>query len=161
MNWPVDISEEQLRLDAALEKTRIQTLFLEKRVAETLSDADAAIFHTHLMILEDRSFLDKSTREIGLGHSAPYALKKVTNDYIEAFDRMEDPYLRERAADMEDIGRRLIANLVGARRRFSAANEIPGHPGSARRLLPSDMAALDHEQILGIVTEAGRGTPTR
>jgi len=150
----VNVSAEIGRLEAALEKTRIQTIFLEKRMAEKLSESDASIFHTHLMILEDRSFLDRLHREIDGGpHSAPYALKKVVGDYLEAFERMEDPYLRERAADMEDIGRRLLANLVGQGDHQLHLN----HSGIlvARQVLPSDMAALDHELITGIVTEAG------
>ena len=150
----VDIDKELKRLESALEKTCIQTLFLEKRVAERLSESDAAIFHTHLMILEDRSFIEKLRNEIRDGHGAPYALEKVVSGYIEAFSRMDDPYLRERAADMEDIGRRILANLVGD----GSDNLLQiRHPGIlvARQLLPSDMAALDPERILGIVTEVG------
>jgi phosphotransferase system enzyme I (PtsP) len=109
----VDVDSELQRLEDALEKTRIQTLFLKKQVAERLSESDAAIFHTHLMILEDRSFIEKLRSEIRHGHGAPYALEKTVAGYIEAFNRMEDIYLRERAADMEDIGRRILANLVG------------------------------------------------
>ena len=150
----IDIDAELKRLENAVEKTTIQTLFLEKRVAERLSESDAAIFHTHLMILEDRSFIDKLRSEIRQGHGAPYALERVVGGYIEAFARMEDPYLRERAADMEDIGRRLLANLVG-----DGPDHLLQirHPGIlvARQLLPSDMASLDPERILGIVTEVG------
>ena len=150
----VDSEAELKRLDNAIEKTTIQTLFLEKRVAERLSESDAAIFHTHLMILEDRSFIDKLRNEIRQGHGAPYALERVVAGYIEAFARMDDPYLRERAADMEDIGRRLLANLTG-----DGTDHLLQirHPGIliARQLLPSDMAVLDPERILGIVTEVG------
>jgi phosphotransferase system enzyme I (PtsP) len=149
----IRVDDELRRLDDALEKTRIQTIFLEKRVAERLSQDDAAIFHTHLMILEDRSFLAKLKQQIKAGHGAPYALEKVVGGYIEAFSRMDDPYLRERAADMEDIGRRILSNLTGQK-------DHPLHlkePGIlvARQILPSDMAALDHQHLLGIVTEAG------
>jgi phosphotransferase system enzyme I (PtsP) len=150
----IDIEVELQSLEGALEKTRIQTLFLEKRVAERLSESDAAIFHTHLMILEDRSFIEKLRGEIQQGHGAPYALEKVVSGYIDAFSRMDDAYLRERAADMEDIGRRILANLVG-----DGTDHLLQirHPGIlvARQLLPSDMAALDPERILGIVTEVG------
>ncbi len=147
------VEEEMQRLDSAFEKTRIQTIFLEKRMAERLSESDASIFHTHLMILEDRGFLERLHDEIGQGHSAAYALKKIVSDYIEAFERMEDPYLRERAADMKDIGRRLAANLVGQENQVLQLKQ----PGIlvAREILPSDMATLDPEHILGIVTEAG------
>lgn len=146
--------EEHQRLNAILEKTRIQTLFLEKRVAERLSVGDSAIFHTHLMILEDRSFLEKIRRELDQGLSASHAVKRVVGEYVEAFGRMEDPYLRERAADMEDIGRRLLANLSGQENQPLLQLKFPGIL-VAREILPSEMAALDHEQIRGIVTEAG------
>jgi phosphotransferase system enzyme I (PtsP) len=145
--------EELEKIEQALEKTCIQTLFLEKRMAERLSADDAAIFHTHLMILEDRAFLQRLQGEIEAGHSALYALKKVVDQYIEAFERMDDPYLRERAADMKDIGRRLAANLTG---RENPVLQLK-HAGIliAREILPSDMAGLDHDLVLGIVTESG------
>lgn len=150
----VEIEIELKNLESALEKTCIQTIFLEKRVAERLSENDAAIFHTHLMILEDRSFIKKLQAEISNGHSAAYALEKTVANYIEAFHKMEDPYLRERATDMEDIGRRILANLVGD---TSGQTLHLKHPGIlvARQILPSDMATLDNEQILAIITEAG------
>jgi phosphotransferase system enzyme I (PtsP) len=150
----VDVDAELKSLESALEKTCIQTIFLEKRVAERLSESDAAIFHTHLMILEDRSFIKKLQDEINRCHSAAYALEKTVAKYIEAFQKMDDPYLRERAADMEDIGRRILANLVG-----NATDQTLHlkHPSIlvARQILPSDMASLDSEQILAIITEGG------
>jgi phosphotransferase system enzyme I (PtsP) len=150
----VDIASEIKRLESALEKTCIQTIFLEKRVAERLGENDASIFHTHLMILEDRSFIKKLQDEISNGHCAAYATEKIVADYIEVFDNMEDPYLRERAADMEDIGRRILGNLVGD---ASEQTMHLKHPSIlvARRILPSDMATLDNEQLLAIITEDG------
>jgi phosphotransferase system enzyme I (PtsP) len=148
----IDPKQEIKLLDEALRKTRIQTLYLEKRVAERLTQEDAAIFHTHLMILEDRSLIDRLHTTIEDGHSAPYALKKVISGYVEAFEQMEDAYLRERAADMEDIGRRLLANLTGK----STGELHLNHPGIlvAKRLLPSDMAMLDHDKIQGMILES-------
>ena len=143
---------ELQKLDKALRKTRIQTLYLEKRVADRLTQEDAAIFHTHLMILEYRSFIEKLHERIEEGHSAPYALKKVIGNYLEVFANIEDPYLRERAADMEDIGRRLLANLVGQQ-----SHGIHLHHAGilvAKRILPSDMAILDHEMINGMIIES-------
>jgi len=147
----VNIEQELARLDESLRKTRIETLFLEKRVAEKLTQNDAAIFHTHLMILEDRGFIEKLHEQIELGHSAPYALKKVIRGYLHAFGKMKDAYLRERAADMEDIGQRILNNLLGEK-----SNSLQLHHAGilvARRLLPSDMAVLDHEKIRGLVIE--------
>jgi phosphotransferase system enzyme I (PtsP) len=145
--------EEHKRLQLALEKARIQTLYMEKRVAETLSEEDAAIFHTHLMILEDRGFLAKIRELIDQEYGAARAVREVVNFYVAAFSRMEDPYLQSRSADMEDIGRRLLDSLDGhesdtlrlEEKRLLVAAEI----------LPSDLATMELEKILGIVTEKG------
>jgi phosphotransferase system enzyme I (PtsP) len=151
-----DPSGELARLDKALEETRIQTIFLEKQLAGRLAEEDAAIFHTHLMILEDRGFLEKLRREIARGHGAATAVKVAVAGYLEAFENMEDPYLRERAADVRDIGRRVVAHLSG-RGRPDPALAADGILVAAE-LLPSDMAALDHLRVRGIVSERGEAT---
>lgn len=146
-------AEELKKLQLALEKVTIQTIYMEKRVSELLSEDDAAIFHTHLMILEDRGFSSKISDLIEQGMGAVRAVHEVVQGYIEVFAAMEDPYLRERSADMEDIGRRIIDVLQG--------NEHDGVKLKEARIIvaedifPSDMAMLDHDKLLGIVTEKG------
>jgi len=148
---PVD--DEKKRFLVAVQKARIQTLYLEKRVAETLSADDAAIFHTHLMILEDRAFTAKILERIEHGCGAICAVEDVVESYVAAFSRMEDAYLRERSADMKDIGRRLVDCLTGSIRGPAA---IRGKKVLvARELYPSELAALDHGKLLGIVTASG------
>jgi phosphotransferase system enzyme I (PtsP) len=146
-------AEELKKFQLALEKVTIQTIYMEKRVSELLSAGDAAIFHTHLMILEDRGFSGKVQELIEQGSGAARAVHEVVQGYIEVFGAMEDPYLRERSADMEDIGRRIIDVLQG--------NEHDGVKLKEARIIiaedifPSDMAMLDHERVLGIVIEKG------
>ena len=134
----------------------MQTILLEKQVAGRLAEADAGVFHTHLMVLEDRGFLEKLRREVGRGHGAATAVKVAVAEYLEAFGRMEDPYLRERAADIRDIGRRILAHLAGR----GAPDPALSAEGIlvAAELLPSDMAALDPARVLGIVAERGEAT---
>lgn len=146
-------AEEKKRFLIALEKARIQTLYMEKRVAELLSKEDAAIFHTHLMILEDRGFQAMVLELIDQDHGAPRAVRETVEHYVQAFSRMEDPYLRQRSADMEDIGRRLLAALDGNSQNRQQLREK--RVLVARDIFPSDLATLDHEKILGIVTEKG------
>lgn len=147
------VADELHKFRIALEKVTIQTIYMEKRVSELLSEDDASIFHTHLMILEDRGFLNKVNDLIEQGAGATRAVHEVVQGYIEVFSAMEDPYLRERSADMEDIGRRIIDVLEG--------NEHNGVKLKEKRVLvaedifPSDMAMLDHDKILGIATEKG------
>lgn len=146
-------AEEQKQFLLALEKARIQTIYLEKRVGQLLSEADASIFHSHLMILEDRGFIGKISSLIDDGLGAERAVSEVVGHYIAAFSNMEDPYLRERSADMEDIGRRLVDALNG--------NQPPQEQLKdkriiiARELLPSDLATMDPAKVLGIATEKG------
>ena len=145
--------EEEKKLNIAVEKVKIHTLYMEKRVSETLSADDAAIFHTHLMILEDRGFTGRMLELVQEGSGAHRAVHETVQHYVEAFNAIEDQYLRERAADVEDIGRRLIDALEG--------NEPETVKLKERRVIvaediyPSDLAMLDHEKILGIVTEKG------
>jgi len=147
-------AEEQKRFLEALEKARIQTICLEKRVGEILSEADAAIFHSHLMILEDRSFIGKISALIDEGVGAHRAVSEVVGDYVNAFARMEDPYLRERSADMEDIGRRICDALSGNQK--SRLKKIQDNRVIvARELFPSDLALMEHGKVIGLATEKG------
>ncbi len=147
------IEEELHKFRIAHEKVTIQTIYMEKRVSELLSEDDAAIFHTHLMILEDRGFSNKVTDLIEQGIGATRAVHEVVQGYIEVFSAMEDPYLRERSADMEDIGRRIIDVLEGNENNSLKLKEK--RVIVAEDIFPSDMAMLDHDKILGIATEKG------
>lgn len=145
--------DEQHKFSQALEKVKIETIYMEKRVSETLSEDDAAIFHTHLMILEDRGFSSKVGDLIEQGMGATRAVHDVVHHYVLAFSAMEDPYLRERSADMEDIGRRLIDCLEGNDK--SAVTLKEKRVIVTEEIFPSDLAMLDHDKILGIVAEKG------
>ena len=145
--------EERRRFLLALEKAKIHTIYMEKRVAELVSKEDAAIFHTHLMVLEDRGFISRVLELIERDFGAARAVTEAVEYYVGAFARMEDPYLRERSADMEDIGRRIIDCLDGndpSKVKLREKRVIV-----AADILPSDLATLDHDKILGIITERG------
>jgi len=145
--------EERKRFLVALEKTKIQTIYMEKQVAERLSKEDAAIFHTHLMILEDRGFIGRVMEAIDTDHGAVQGVLSVVEHYVTAFSQMEDPYLRQRAADMLDIGRRIVDCLEGndgKRPRLRDMRIIV-----ADEIMPSDMATINTERVMGIITEKG------
>lgn len=146
-------AEELRRFTLALEKARIQTIYLEKKMGEILSQEDAAIFHSHLMILEDRGFIGKITALIDQGLPALRGVTEVVGQYVTAFSKMEDPYLRERSADMEDIGRRIVDALNGHQNNLQKLRER--RVLVATELLPSDLAVMDHSKVLGIATEKG------
>ncbi|MEI6207183.1 MAG: phosphoenolpyruvate--protein phosphotransferase [Desulfuromonadales bacterium] len=147
------ISDELKKYSFALEKAKIQTIYMEKRVSETLSEDDAAIFHTHLMIMEDRGFSTKVNDLIVEGMGATRAVNDVVQHYIQAFSAMADPYLRERSVDMKDIGRRIIDVIENNDSTMITLKEK--RVIIAEEIFPSDLAILDHDKILGIVTEKG------
>ncbi|NLC71820.1 MAG: phosphoenolpyruvate--protein phosphotransferase [Desulfuromonadaceae bacterium] len=150
---PVLVETELERMKTAVEQVRVKTLFLEKRVAERLGARDAAIFNTHLMILEDRGFLEKWQQEITDGAGVVGSLRKVVGEYVAAFERMNDPYLRDRAGDVRDIGRRLLSVLLGT----GEPTIIPKGPVIliCREVHPSDLAAIDPRRVRGIAAEEG------
>ncbi len=145
--------EERSRFQMAIENAKIQTIFMEKRVAQLLSKEDAAIFHSHLMILEDRGFISKIVELIDKDYGVVRAVREVVDFYVAAFNKMEDPYLRERSADMEDIGKRIIDSLDGKEKLRARLREK--RIIAAEEILPSDLATLDHDKILGIIAEKG------
>ena len=151
---PKDQAAELRRLEVAFAAARVETLCLEKKIAQRLDDADAAIFHSHLMILQDNVLIGKIESLIESGSSAISASKQVINDYVRTFSRLRDPYLRGRAADVEDVGRRLMSQLRGDR--SETAFYFP-HPGIvvADELMASDIAVMDLDHVRGIVLARG------
>ena len=118
------IGFDQVKMEAA-EDHRVQKDLLEeafaaarnevrelRRDADDLSAQDAAIIEANLMILEDTVFRRKISDRIDAGYTAAAALKQVVLQYLEHFNQMEDPYLRQRGADIVDAGKQVLANLL-------------------------------------------------
>ena len=91
------------------------------------------------------------------GDNVEQCLHRVTQRYIDYFSQLEDEYLRERSADLKDISKRLLGNLVGATAAGTAFLDEPRILVS-EDLSPSDTASLDGDKILGIATDAGGRT---
>ena len=140
---------ERARLEAAVQASREQ---LQALIA-ALAVAEARIFQVHLLLLEDPMLMDAVKAAIdGGGVSAAHAVACATSDLVAQFRALSDGYLRERAADVEDLGRRLLANLTGGPRRAASGIVV------ARSLTPSDIGLLAEQKALGLVTEEGGRT---
>ena len=151
-----DPSEEERRLEVAIEKAKLDTLCLQRLVTEQLTDQDGQIFQTHLMILQDQQFLSKLRRSIESGHSASRAIRLVVTEYQMAFDKLSDPYLRSRKLDIEDVGRRIQLVLNGGQ----ATSITLSKPSIiiAKDLLPSQLAILPFDKVAGFVLESEHTT---
>jgi phosphoenolpyruvate-protein phosphotransferase (PTS system enzyme I) len=152
---PLEVS----RLQQALEASRRQILEIQERIAKEIGSQYARIFDAHLLILEDRWLLEEvSALMVKLQVNAEYAVQEALEPVRQALSRVEDGYLRERRTDLDDVGDRLLRNLLGQRGSF----HVEAMRGEAivfvHDLRPSDTAQLHRDAVLGLVTETGGRT---
>ena len=104
---------EIVKLEEAMKKSKTQLISIREKVRAKLGDDKADIFDGHILLLEDEDLMDEITAKIKEdGLKAPYALKEGIDGYCEMLSQLDDPYLRERVADFQDIGTRWLKNLL-------------------------------------------------
>ncbi|TZE82946.1 phosphoenolpyruvate--protein phosphotransferase [Calorimonas adulescens] len=152
-----DRKKELARLDEAIAASIGQLKRIMDKVAKEMGENAATIFDAHIMILEDPEFIPEIRSYIEKeGTSAEYAVAEVVKKYAEMFDAMKDTYLKERAADIKDVGNRIISNLRG---QIYDLSEIPnGTIVVARDLSPSDTAQMDKSKVEAFLTDEGGKT---
>src|ERR1700716_2550233 len=152
------IASEIGRFEAALIQTRMQILQMQQRIAESIGAKDAAIFDAHLLVVEDRTLIDEVLRKLETDLcNVEWVFQEVATRYAETLNKIDDPYLRERALDIQDVTKRVIRNLQGkAPKTFLALSEP--HILVAHNITPSDMATMDRRRVLGIATDLGSRT---
>jgi phosphocarrier protein FPr len=151
-------SEEQTRLQEAIEQARGQLATLRKRMLAQSSASEAAIFDVHLEILEDPDLLEPVLAKINDTQSAARAWQTTIDDRAKLVAQLDDPLLAARSADIHDVGYRVLRLLVGADEQ--GTTRLPDYPVIvvADDLSPSDTASLDRERVLGFCTSAGGPT---
>jgi len=155
---PSQIGDEIGRFEAALIQTRMQILEMQQRIAESIGAKDAAIFDAHLLVVEDRTLIDEVLRKLETDLcNVEWVFQEVATRYAETLSKIDDPYLRERALDIQDVTKRVIRNLQGkAPKKFLGLSEP--HILIAHNLTPSDTASMKREHVLGIATDLGSRT---
>jgi phosphoenolpyruvate-protein phosphotransferase (PTS system enzyme I) len=155
---PSQIGNEIARFEAALVQTRVQILEMQQKIAEAIGAKDAAIFDAHLLVVEDRTLIDEVLRRLETEHcNVEWVFQEVASNYAETLSKIDDPYLRERALDIQDVTRRIIRNLQGkAPKPFLSAAEP--HILVAHNLTPSDTAGMDRQLVVGMATDLGSRT---
>ncbi len=151
------VSAEQDRLQKAIERARGQLIVLHKQMMKSAAVSEAAIFEVHQEILEDPDLLDAVMGRINRQQSAAHAWQATIDARSQALAKLNDPLLAGRAADIQDVGYRVLRLLMGA---DDQRVSLPDHPVIlvATDLSPSDTAALDRDKVLGFVTSAGGPT---
>ena len=155
---PEEVPLEIARFEEALIATHHQIRLIQKQVAEVLGDEHASIFDAHVLVVDDRTFVEDVIRTVknDLVNVEP-VLQSVANRYADMLSRMEDSYLSERAADIRDVTKRIMANLAG-----EMLNQMAQVTVScivvAHDLSPSDTASIDKKLVHGFVTDLGSAT---
>ena len=116
----------------------------------------SAVFHTHIQILEDKGFVAKLRKSVHETGNARSALVEVLTAYRKTFSRIQDAYFRDRMMDVEDVGRRVMEQLLGDRHVRPTLER--GSVVVADNLLPGHFARLDLDRIAAIVSEHGGPT---
>lgn len=152
-----DVDKELKRLDNAMIKSSDQLQSIKEKLKNDGKEDTAKIFEAHNMILQDVEFINQIKTQIKNEKvNSEYAVYSVTKNYEEIFNKIEDKYLRERAADVRDVGERIIFNLMG---KVKDLSELPaGTIIVAEDLVPSDTATLDRTKVSAFVTETGGTT---
>jgi len=152
------IESELERFEQAILETRIEITQVRDQIAKSLGEGEARIFDAHLLVLEDNALLDEVTSELrSTKKNIEFCYNNVAQRYIAFFRSMEDEYLRDRVADIGDVSRRMLHNLIGLQKvnlgELAAESIIVSEDIS-----PSDAADLDRNKLLGFVTDAGGKT---
>ena len=152
-----DIPKEIAKFEDALTRTRAEVLGIRKKISTQIGREHSDIFNAHLMILEDRTLIEDviaQIKEKQIACESAFAL--VIQRYFTAFSQINDEYLKERVADIRDVGRRLLQNLYGEQSTQTKLEEkgiVIAHD-----LSPSDTATMDKNKVLAFVTEIGGPT---
>ena len=148
------VDHEQSRLHSALDAARDQLTTLHEQVAHRADASEAAIFEVHREILADPALIENVQAAIADGRSAAEAWQSATAEHAAELAELSDALLAERAADIRDVGDRVLRLLTGAE---AQAPQLPDEPVVvvAFDLTPSETAALDPKRVLGFCTAVG------
>ncbi|MCD6539170.1 MAG: phosphoenolpyruvate--protein phosphotransferase [Candidatus Omnitrophica bacterium] len=153
-----DVPSEILRLEDALIKTRRELIELQKEIEKNLGSEHAQIFDAHLLVLEDRVLIEDVISKIKKNRiNVEYAFWEVIKKYIETLSKLDDGYLKERALDLRDVGKRVLKKLL--------KKDTPPYTQIKEKVIivahdlsPVDTASLPKKKILGFATDIGGRT---
>ncbi|MGG3451492.1 phosphoenolpyruvate--protein phosphotransferase [Domibacillus aminovorans] len=153
-----DTAAEVKRFRAALKKSETELEVIKEKARRDLGDDKAAIFEAHLLVLNDPELTGPIEEKIKSDSvNVEFALEETANMFIGMFEAMENEYMKERAADIKDVTKRILAALLGVELPAPAliAEEVVV---VAEDLTPSMTAQLNREFVKGFTTDIGGRT---
>ena len=153
-----DVAAEIKRFEDAIEASKKELTIIKENALASLGADKAAVFEAHLLILDDPEFMGTVKTDIeSKVINAEYAFKETSDMFISMFEAMDNEYMKERAADIRDVSKRILAHLLGV--------NLP-NPSLideeviviAEDLTPSDTAQLNKKYVKGFATNIGGRT---
>ncbi|WP_327058464.1 phosphoenolpyruvate-utilizing N-terminal domain-containing protein, partial [Geobacillus stearothermophilus] len=148
-----DVEAEVARFEAAVAKAKEELEAIKQHALEKLGEDKAAIFAAHLLVLDDPELLNPIKEKIQTERvNAEYALDETASFFISMFEAMDNEYMKERAADIRDVTKRVLAHLLGVT--ISNPSLISEEVVIiAEDLTPSDTAQLNRQYVKGFATD--------
>jgi len=153
----VNPEKEITRLKQAIEKTKNEILLIKEKIISDIGNKDADIFNAYIMLLNDKSFVEKAVNLIkDESVNSEYALHMILQEYVKLYSNISDNYLKEKIIDIKGLFEKVIKNLS------EEPSKLFPQKGKwiivAEDLSPADTAEMDKKNILGFVTETGGAT---
>ena len=152
-----DPNSEWMRLEHAIDSTRHAIRRRRQQLKASIGEAEAAIFDAHLLIVDDPDLLEQARKAIyERSQNAALAWSEATTQVVDSYRKLEDGYLKQRAADVEDVSDQVLFALTGkSNTPITFAESVILY---AADLTPTETSQLDMKAVLGILT--GGGGPT-
>ena len=151
------VDEEVEHFNSALTKTVDDINKVKEKATGNLSEEELAVFDAHLLMIQDPEYTNQIIEMIKANNSAAYSCQTVSKQMVSMFESIDDPYFKERAADVKDVSYRLLCNILGL--------IIPDLTTISEKVIivaedltPSDTASLNKEFTLGFCTNVGGRT---
>lgn len=152
------IQGEIKRFKDALIQTKTELLDIKKHISDEMGLEHGQIFSAHLLFIDDTMLIEEVIAKLKREKlSIEYTFQDVLRKYIKVFSEMDDEYLKERISDINDVGRRILKNLIGAKEDI-LTNLKEKVIVVAYDLAPSDTATMHKTNVIGFATDIGGRT---
>ncbi len=150
-----DIAAERRQLLDAVNRVRDELEAMKRRLAGSLGREDQALFDALLLMLDSDSLVRRALTLIEQGNWAPGALRDSIEEHARVFDAMEDSYLRERAADVRNLGNRILSHMSGAGGQADARDYPEQTILVGEEISIMQLAEVPRERLAGLVSMRG------
>jgi phosphotransferase system enzyme I (PtsI) len=152
---PDQVRKEVERFRGSVEKSREQLKRMQSELRKNSGPESSFLIDAHLLVLQDRLFVDRIIEKVETDCiNSEWAIQQVSDELFQAYDRLNDEYLRERRGDLDDIVRRLLHNLQS--KPLPSFKKLPYDAILVGKVVPpSTLFELRSQRIVGLATETG------